>query len=203
MICDAMLPHMLDADPGELLGHGDTLLAAHIRGCARCRAVGAQVAADTVALMGELQGRASVPRRVRSQRRGTVIAAGALAAAALLATAIWISPPLPPAPPSATGSTSAPLVPAVVLAPPVAVIAPSHARTALPYAPLGHPLGSTAMLVAQQFPTAQPVPPERLGGGPAASPRRARVTIHVYPPAGVRAAVLRTANPTITVVWLY
>jgi anti-sigma factor RsiW len=43
--CDTAYPRLLEADPTELAGHGDTELAVHVRDCARCQAVGATLLA--------------------------------------------------------------------------------------------------------------------------------------------------------------
>jgi hypothetical protein len=59
------------------------------------------------------------------------------------------------------------------------------------------------MVSAKRFPVLQPIQAERLAGESAASAGRARTPLEVHPPAGVRAAVFQTPNPTITVIWLY
>ena len=55
MTCDTRLARMLDAEPAELLGRGESPLAAHVRDCARCRAVAAALAADSTALVSAAQ----------------------------------------------------------------------------------------------------------------------------------------------------
>jgi hypothetical protein len=39
--CDAAFERLLEADPAELAGQGDSEVAVHVRECARCQAVGA------------------------------------------------------------------------------------------------------------------------------------------------------------------
>ncbi|NIR45805.1 MAG: hypothetical protein GWN32_20930 [Gemmatimonadetes bacterium] len=43
MTCDTALERLLEADPAELAGQGDSELAAHVRDCARCGAVAAKL----------------------------------------------------------------------------------------------------------------------------------------------------------------
>jgi hypothetical protein len=58
----------------------------------------------------------------------------------------------------------------------------------------------------QQYAAALPVEPTRLAPSPvheAKGDARNQSDISVTPSAGLRAAVMRTSNPNITVVWLY
>jgi hypothetical protein len=41
--CDAAFERLLEADPAEIAGQGDSELAVHVRECARCQAVGAKL----------------------------------------------------------------------------------------------------------------------------------------------------------------
>ncbi len=205
MTCHAMLARMLDAAPGELLGRGDTPLAAHVRGCARCRVVAAQLAADTAALVDAVRDEPTGARRMEvGQRRpdhGWAIWAGALTAAMLLAMAVWMSAPGPTRPETSNQTPRRPS--AIVAGPPPAVAAPGPSLGATAREPaVGH-LTPTPTLAAERFAAPQPVEPERLGGAGAVARRGARAAFAVHPPPGVRAAVLQTANPAITVVWLY
>lgn len=43
MRCDAALERLLEADPAELAGQGDSELATHVRDCERCGAVAAKL----------------------------------------------------------------------------------------------------------------------------------------------------------------
>ncbi len=193
MTCESMLERMLDAEPAELRGEGDTPLAAHLRTCTRCRAVAARIAGDTAALLAAVREDSHAARRASVGRpriaHGRAIAAGTLAAAALLAMAVWMSAPEPGSagrPPSAPAPAPAPgegPVAAVAVRTPVAVAAP--------------------VLPAERFPAPPPIQPERLGAAGSTVRRGAPPPLAVHPPPGVRVAVLRTANPTITVVWLY
>jgi hypothetical protein len=200
MSCTQTLELMLDAAPDELAGRGESALAIHLRECARCRAVADRILADTRALARAIESRAprSVPRASRTRR--TLIGGGALvttlAAAALVFAVMKRS--------TSTGTASvarpAPIVvPRAAVAestPPVAVARPAAAvDSAL--------LGS---IQPQQYAAALPVTPTQLTASPVHPPvhdPQDQSDITVTPSAGLRAAVMRTSNPNITVVWLY
>jgi anti-sigma-K factor RskA len=99
--CDAAFEALLEADPVELAGRGDSDLAAHVRECERCGAVAANLLAGQTQLaqaLLELRPRTDVAAalmslRVRGRRRlvwervsrwGPVAAAAAIAAAMVL-----------------------------------------------------------------------------------------------------------------------
>ena len=50
MSCSTMLDRMLEADLHELDGTADSVLARHVRDCARCRTVASQLVSDTRSL---------------------------------------------------------------------------------------------------------------------------------------------------------
>ncbi|MGD8866391.1 MAG: hypothetical protein PVI01_02155 [Gemmatimonadales bacterium] len=52
--CDKALERLLEADPAELAGRGDSELASHVRECDRCAAVGARLLAGQEPLAAEL-----------------------------------------------------------------------------------------------------------------------------------------------------
>ena len=54
MNCELALERMLDADPEELEGRGDSELVGHIQGCGRCQAVAAELLAGHEMLAGRI-----------------------------------------------------------------------------------------------------------------------------------------------------
>jgi hypothetical protein len=52
--CDTAYERLLEADPAELHGRGDSELALHVRECARCQAVGARLLAGQEQLVTAL-----------------------------------------------------------------------------------------------------------------------------------------------------
>jgi len=52
--CDAAFERLLEADPVELAGKGDSEVAVHVRECARCQAVGAKLLEGQGQLAGAL-----------------------------------------------------------------------------------------------------------------------------------------------------
>ncbi len=55
MNCEQALERMLDADPEELEGRGDSELVLHIQGCSRCQAVAAELLAGHEMLAERIQ----------------------------------------------------------------------------------------------------------------------------------------------------
>lgn len=98
--CAAALERLLEAEPTELQGHGDSELAIHVRGCARCQAIGTKLLAGQEQLataLGELRPAVGVDQalslvRARRSRAGrwqamwewTPVAAAAAAAAVMI-----------------------------------------------------------------------------------------------------------------------
>ena len=186
MICQTMLERMLDGETDELLGRGETALAVHLRECGRCRAVAQQLLDDTGALVNAMARDArlvttmeppSVGRRRWTRQRALL--GGLIAVAGIVVAALLWSPPRGVQP----GPTTPTLAPA---APPSAVVN-------------GSPIG------AERYPAARPILAEAVAATfVTTSPEPLTpARLIVRPPSGVRAAVLQTANPTITVVWLY
>src|SRR5260370_24295604 len=97
MTCEPMLVAILDADPNELAGLGDSAVALHLRTCARCRAVAGRVLdethllADAVARADAAPG-ATVRRSVARARLARPLVVGGVLAAALLAFAVLERP---------------------------------------------------------------------------------------------------------------
>ena len=89
--CAGAREQMLEADPAELRGFGDTPLAAHLRGCAACRARADAILAgqaelgaalDVLAAPRPAEGTRVIPLRRRSTLRRVAAIAIPLAAAA-------------------------------------------------------------------------------------------------------------------------
>jgi hypothetical protein len=94
--CPDMRERLLEADPAELRGEGDSMVALHIAGCAACTAAALRILTSQqqiVAALSELSARAApvVPpasaesvRSARNPRRRLLLVLPPLAAAALL-----------------------------------------------------------------------------------------------------------------------
>ena len=201
MNCSAALEAMLDAEPQELEGLGTTTLAMHLASCDRCRRVADQVLEETHLLAAALT-RVSSPARARRTvsvpLRQALIPAG-LVAAALLAV-VWRSPDAPvtagvsavPTPPAAPVQDTAVPTPVTSDAEPVAGQRSAPA--------LGRAFPAPKSLAAVQIQvTPEPLTPTRF----ASPPGGARAAVSVDAPDDYRVAVIRTANPKFTVVWLY
>lgn len=226
MICETMRERLLEAELDELAGIGSSPVAVHVRECAWCRAVAERLIADSRLLGAEIarlsvhaSPRADVASRRRARRRG-YLAIGTLAAAALafvIATRSGHREVGPVAPviadaastvaPSRAARASAPGAPAAVsarganadeTAPLTTTMPVARSRIARP--PLEH------AVQPRPLPEAQPVSPTPLVPRPAPQPlvvADARSLVAVAPPPGKRAAIMRTPDPAITVVWLY
>jgi anti-sigma factor RsiW len=95
--CKAAFDLLLESDPAELAGRGDTELAAHVKQCARCGAVAAKLLEGQEELAGALDAMrprtgvddalsaARTRRQRRSWRRNAWRMAAPLAAAAVVA----------------------------------------------------------------------------------------------------------------------
>jgi hypothetical protein len=219
MICNDALELLIDADLDELAGQGGSPLAVHVRDCARCRAVAAQLALDTQAL-----GRALEPDAVRVQPLGArrqvagarrmvprgVVAAGAMAAGLGLVV-LAVRPGGDLRRTTASGRATAP-PPAVLIASApspgsrqstVDVVAGPKARFAKSAPTARRSLGTLA--TARRFADPVPATPVKLVASQSVA---ARATgdpggVTVTAPQGTRVAVLKTGSATITVVWLY
>ena len=131
MNCELALERMLDADPEELEGRGDSELVAHIQRCGRCQAVAAELLAGHEMLAAQIHSvdvdrgvervlpavrRAAIQRVRRRRLIRFALPAAAAAALALLATRDPV-PSIPLVGPSGQLAGPAPEQPIVRLAP--------------------------------------------------------------------------------------
>ena len=184
MTCEDALGALLDADLPDAIA-GVTPLAAHVRGCARCRRVADQLMADTRLLAGAVVATPAPRRRVSI---GSVAFVPTAIAAALVVV-VTMRQPL-----RDTGSTVVTLPFTVVDAPPP--VKPD-ARVVSPVRRADPPRQLRA------FPRAQPVAAVRLVAPVAIDPPRVSSGVAVSPPSGTNALVVHTSDPKLVVVWLY
>ena len=189
MICDDMLELMLEADPAELEGRGNSTLAGHLRDCTRCGRVAAQLLTDTRRLDKALESRRAMPARpleaaARPSLWRPIVMFGALAAAIVLFVFMKRVPDGP-----------GPLVASVVATPRIIAVPTAASVARVPRTT--HP---------RRFEAASPVQAKRFESVPAlevSASAEAVAMVSVDPPPGKRAIVMRTSDPNITVVWLY
>lgn len=208
--CSETLTQLLSAEPGELTGSGDSELAVHIAQCGRCRAVASQLLADT-SVMAAIVNTPAASAISRGTARGWRLGSLArlplsIGGLGLAATAIgWLYLFSPRVTPSGATATIAVAVPAP---PPNRDTVPSTFSRKAPAASVHRLIAMSPEVVA--------IPPTRFADAAAATPSRFvasqtvseplqvdPVGVSVYPPTGVRSAVLATRNPAITIVWLY
>ena len=187
MTCQSALELLLDAEPGELAATGATPLGEHLRGCARCRRVAAQLMQDTQQLSLAL---AAVPSRRRPVRVRQLVLVPVMAMATLVFAILWPAAPVP--------SPVVPDVPRVIPQPPQAVVpaATPDVRKAVP---------RSVSPVGRAFARAVPLAPVRLepSGAPASQLSVETSGVTVTPAPGTRATVMHTSNAKLLVVWLY
>jgi hypothetical protein len=230
MSCAAMLDQILEADLELLTGAGDSDVARHVRECARCRAIALQIVHDT-RLLGVAVAHVRVTTRsasvtaspaltLRPSRRRIAIRAALAAALCVVVAGEWARrkestheaslvaaaekrrpnvPELPVSP--ATGLASRPTEPPRVRPVQRRPTAAVHEAQRLFVRTAPKVVATVAKrTMAKPFDLPSAVAPVRidttgsvaLGG-----------TVAVDPPTGVRANIIRTPNPTVTVVWLY
>jgi hypothetical protein len=226
-----MLDQILEADLDVLDAAGDSDLARHVRDCARCRAVARQIIGDTRSLGAAVaQVRATIKVvpisstlvRERIQRRKhsrIALTTGLAAALGVVVVREWPRREVPVDPPPQVASRAGQESATRRLALPAATViaarpTPSH-HVRLGERPRPDTRGAQrqgvdagpqvlATVAERTIVTAFPVPgavaPVRLD---TPSDVALGSTVAVDPPAGTRANILRTSNPTITVVWLY
>ena len=226
-----MLDQILEADLDVLDGAGDSDLARHVRDCAHCHAVARQIIGDTRSLGDAVaQARATIkvlpigpaPVRERIERRNhrrISLAAGLAAALGVAVAREWPRREVPADRPphvasreiKGSGERQLRLSPATVIA---ARPTLSHhvrrderptPRVRRAEAQGGRTAPQVLATVAERtivtpLPMPGAVAPVRLD-----TPSDVALggTVAADPPAGTRASILGTSNPTITVVWLY
>jgi len=211
MTCMPMLDRMLEADVSDLLGRGDSVVAAHVRECVRCRAIAEQLVADTRDLASAATTTivAEPTSTKRAPRRAYVLAASGIAAMIVVLAFRHRGE-------ASRAATSIVMRPVEVQPPAGVPIAPtSPVRLVSPKRSASNRVGRTAQ------PTGRPVDPLRVHAERtvvAAADRAVAVlpvriaptpqqslgdTVSVDPSPGKRASVMRTDRPGVTVVWLY
>ena len=227
-----MLDQILEADLDVLNGTGDSDVARHLRECERCHAVASQIIGDTRSLaLAVFDTRACIkmapppaaaPALVRSRRHfgRAAIGVGLAAALCLVVVREWQRRDAVPNNPSRVASVeprrSDPLdrslSPATVVASP-----PPSLRRVRPVSrrPAAAGIREAQPLLGRTTPRVLATVAERtivepVGLPTAVAPVRLDTTtvalgggVAVDPPTGTRANIIRTPNPTVTVVWLY
>jgi hypothetical protein len=223
-----MLDLMLEADLEALDGRGESELASHLRECLRCRAIAHQLQRDTASLAQAVASTNVVALEPPRPRRRSVITTARLSVAGLAAALVVFVAREPHSNPVALApvmvksvatvavqpSLTAPSVPvrtqpsSVVLrtvTKPMAKgrgsLLASRGAGGAPVRALGAVATAPAAVSVEPMTPLDPVAPVRLVAAPTDSSLGARVAVD--PPAGVRASVMRTSTPGVTVVWLY
>lgn len=191
MTCQSALELLLDAEPGEFQATGATPLGEHLRGCARCRRVAAQLMQDTQRLAPAM---AAVPVRRHSVHVRQPMLVPAFAMAAVVFAVLWRTRPAEsPVVRDVPRATQTP-VPAAALSVPVPNVTATAVRQ-----PRVKPVTGRA------FARAVPLSPVRLepSRAPASQLSVESSGVTVTPAPGTRATVMHTSNPKLLVVWLY
>lgn len=188
MKCPEALETMLDAEPSDLSPHGSTALAAHLQSCANCARVAAAMHADIRALAAVMP---AVPVGTRTPwrlRQGIVLAS----AAAVLLFVMIRERPVPTVRPHPADAT------AVVVARPTAPLpAPTPTQSARATTRVSR---VAPLLYAMPDPEPLDIPVGlalRDSTGPASEPAFDGVSVSAHG----KVTVLKTSNPSITVIW--
>ena len=233
MSCSAILDQLLDADLDVLDGSADSDVARHLRGCARCQEVARQILSDTRSLAVavadvratiELAPAAAAPTLVRPRRRSSVriaVAAGLAAALGVVVAREWTRLNAVPRDASQSVAVNARMsdTPTLAMAPATVIASrPAELRHVRPERrqrpaaeatqaeqPLDRGTPQVVATVAART-IVDPIRPPS-----AVVPVRIDTTTNVAlgstvavdPPTGIRANIIRTPNPAVTVVWLY
>jgi hypothetical protein len=203
MTCTQMLERLIEADPDALAGRGSSDVAAHVRECARCGAVARQLLADTSLLAATVNAKGAIVRRMRPAPIVLALAAAATVAFLMLPQQPGARPELAVQPPASVAVQPAPASQAPAISPPSSspVAAESRERRAEHRAPSAERRApSPASHLARAYPAAIPI---RVSPMSLTSSEPEQQQVVVTPPAGKRAAVMRTGDPAITVVWVY
>jgi hypothetical protein len=221
MTCRTMLDRMLEADLDELDGRGNSALAGHLRECARCQAVAKQLRLDTTRL-GDVvqQARPSRPpvepaRRAGGGRTVRVGAWGVAAVLALMAVRVWHRTGTPSAPVGRTPPATSATVDAASAS--RHTVGERHDSTRVastsrrPMATRRRDSGSPLITATPPTVRVEPVSLRPLTPVAAVEAVRLDVTaaapplgteVRADPPRGMRATIMRTPSPSVTVVWL-
>ena len=188
MTCSQALETMLDAEPADLFPEGPSLLAAHLRSCAKCARVAATMRADVGALA------AVMPAAVEGTRTSWVLgpAVTLVAAAAVLLFVMTRGTPVP-----TVRSPSANAIPLAVARPTEPLPGAAQVRTARATLPvrrmataryaMSDPLSLSALSDLRERTSTVPASEREFAG------------VSVASNGGV--IVLKTSNPKITVIW--
>jgi hypothetical protein len=175
--CETARERMLDADPAALSDPGSGALGRHIAGCAACSRR-ASVLVAGLAAIDEAIG-----------RYGSAGDADTAARAAL--AGVRNGEPRGSEPRESTHPTRPERVPGGVPGP------RRRSRTLRPWLPLAAAAAITAILVIGRGDAPRP------GPTPTPEPPGTEPRVTVAPPVDRAAAILETANPDITIIWLY
>lgn len=194
MTCDTVLEALLDAAPSEISADGPTPLGGHLRECARCRRLGAQLVTDTRLLAEAMASSARTVQPAPRVRPAVIVPAVAFAAIVFVAVL-------------RAGPASTPLIAPVVVSPPVT----PRVSVNQPAPPSADPTRTVSsprvrQLPVRRFPVPMPIIATRLERADSPFATESVVAsraVTVAPPSGTRAAVLHTTDPKIVVVWLY
>lgn len=194
MTCEAALDLLLEAEPSEFSATDRTPLGEHLRGCARCRRVAAQLMHDTQRMA--LAMKAAVPARRPARRVMQATMVPAFAMAIVLAVVLRSRADAPSIAPPVNG----PVTP--VSAPSVTAGAELSAAAA---PPVRSRVRRDVRREPRAFARAVPMAAVRLeSAGQLQAPFSVESSgLTVTPPAGTRATVMHTSNPKLVVVWLH
>lgn len=232
MSCSTMLDQILDADLDVLDGTGDADLARHVRECARCRVIARTIIGDTRSLavaVAHVRATTTVApitaarSPIHPRRRGRVRAALATGLAAALCAVVvreWTRRDASPQQASRVAVVERPSTNVASVAMPPATAIASRRADAPRVRPRPRQRAEAGVREAQPLARAMPHAPatvaertivEPVGLPTAVAPVRIDPMSHIAlgsgvavdPPTGTRATIIRTPNPTVTVVWLY
>ncbi|HVZ47695.1 MAG TPA: hypothetical protein VG916_02850 [Gemmatimonadaceae bacterium] len=214
MTCDRALELLLEAEPGELALDCDTPLVAHVRDCAKCSSVAARlrVQADALVTVAAKRKRSAAAARVAPWRPVRWAPVATLVATAAVVVMILARPSDVAKPsdaststdvakpadrlPSAPGARSANAAPGALRTPQAVDVSRLTRYVFEQVQAVSLESGPVAVAAGTQVARYSVPDPTGLRN---ATPSR---VISVAPPAGVRATVMQTSDPAVTVVWL-
>ena len=214
MTCEMMRERLLEAELDELAGQGNSPVAAHVRECARCRAVAEQLLGDTRQLAEATSAASLRSTTTNARARGRMssrryLVVGTLAAAALAlvivrrGTQVGIEPVTRPASPPASvaAATSGNRAnrathPAAHIATAPSVVPPRRVATSRTQLPPGHvPAPALGAQASQTAPSslAHPLLPRQFPAAKAVAPTP------LAPRSASRELVVADARPPVSV----